>query len=81
MRLPTKSPATDESGRRYGSYFWMTLSLGHVHLSIFPKHTRRIWTSFDWRNPDWKSKQEVIELKKPSLQFMTEEEAQALFGV
>ena len=43
------SEARDNLGRRYGAYFWLTLSLGHVHFNVFPKHVRRCWVSIYWR--------------------------------
>ena len=41
--------STDQAGRRYGDFVWLTVSFGHVHFAIFPKHIRRVWTSIFWR--------------------------------
>jgi hypothetical protein len=41
--------ATDMCGRRYGDYRWFTVSLGHLHFSLWPKHVRRVWMSWQLR--------------------------------
>ena len=46
IRLPeTKTTSCDSAGRRYGDYFFLTLSLGHLHINLFPRHVRRVWAS------------------------------------
>lgn len=46
LRLPNRqSEATDITGKRYGDYFWLTFSFGHLHFNIFPKHVRKVWMS------------------------------------
>ncbi len=45
FKLPNDSTAVDYKGRRYGQYFWLKVSFGHVHFDIFPKHIRSFWTS------------------------------------
>jgi hypothetical protein len=44
-RAETKTTATSVTGRRYGDYFWLTISLGGLHFNISPKHVRGIWCS------------------------------------
>ena len=42
--------ARSDSGRRYADYFWLEISLGHVHWNVFPAHIRGIVVSSNWRN-------------------------------
>lgn len=52
VRLPeSATQSTDYWGRRYGDYFWLAISFGHVHVNVFPKHVRGVWTSIEWRDP------------------------------
>jgi len=75
LQFPNNSTATSVSGKRYGAFLWLSVSLGHYHWNIWPRHVKGFWGSYyvketlegkKVRNPDAKAVKKIKALLQSS---------------